>query len=349
MFKSKQQIKQEIINGLSSFQTRIVINHSQGGAIFEEVLRENPQLLFYVSRYSSSARAFALSPSVVVNLSYSNTEIPLKSVHKTETREELEALLHRSVESAQLCVVACAPIDMPIDKIYSDFSVAYNGYYSNLLNTSYVSTKFRSFGKLFVIYTFRYRIGRVKLNMMERQVDEEVLRLSRMLFLPEMTKEEKALIAHNYLAKTVEYWKKDDADPLDKSYMQSAYGALINHRCVCQGYAEAYKKLLDYEGIECQVICGKVKGSQSYHAWNVISFDKRVYYHVDVTWDSLGAGAIDWDHFCLSDTEMQATRLWSRRPGVICNSTKSIKDIARQRLKEKKLSYIHKGIDGRYL
>lgn len=197
---------------------------------------------------------------------------------------------------------------------------------------------------------FTYRIGRLKLTMMERTVDKEVERLAGELFTPDMPPETKAYIAHNYLAKTVEYWLKEDADPLEMSYRQSAYGALINKKCVCQGYAEAYKRLLDSQGIDNYVLCGKVKKSEAGigHAWNVVSFDGKEFFHVDVTWDSLGGGLSSNKYFCKSDDFMRPDRMWTRSRRVVCSSAQNILAKVKQDLLLHGMKYRKQGVNPAY-
>ncbi|MBO5313264.1 MAG: hypothetical protein J6B29_04790 [Clostridia bacterium] len=338
-------MKNDIAERILRFEPRITVSHPQAQSIFQEVLRDRVELLYYLSGYSYSVRY----SSLVVELSYTNQDVPVGSIKKIKSPEELEHLLHKSVEASSPKIVACVPSSMRVDRIYSDFNVGYGGYYSNLVNTEYSTSGFEGTGVIFVTFKFTYRISRIKLIMMESAVDKEVERLSRVLFLPEMSKEEKAYIAHNYLAKTVEYWLKKDATPHEMSYMQSAYGALINHKCVCQGYAEAYKRLLDYVGIECHVICGKIKGSDEHHAWNAVSFDGLTFHHVDVTWDSRGGGVVETEYFCLSDKDLQPHRLWSRLSDIICPGGKNILRTVRASLAMNRSRYIAKGVDGRYL
>ena len=345
MITSREQIKRDIKKSILRFERRISVANAQAGILFEEVLSENPQLLYYISGY----RASGSIAYVQISVEYSNTDVPYENIKMIASESDLEKLLHKSVEDAEPKAVACVPTGMNVNRIYSDFNVAYGGYYSNLTNTTYETSGYEGMRFFFVTFKFKYRIGKEKLNEMERQVDSEVLYLSGRLFHPDMTKEEKAYVAHNYLAKSVEYWRKDGISDLDVSYMQSAFGALINHRCVCQGYAEAYKRLLDYIGIECYVICGKIKGSNEYHAWNVVTFDGLVFYHVDVTWDSRGGGEVSWEYFCLSDRKMQPTRLWSRLGDIVCNSDKDITSIAKKRIIENKLKYACSGLDRKYL
>ena len=97
---------------------------------------------------------------------------------------------------------------------------------------------------------------------------------------PEMSDLEKAVVLHDYLAVNCEYDKEnlDKGKVPDVSY--TAYGTLVNRISVCEGYALAYKYLLNQAGIECLM----VKSEAMNHAWNLIQLNGK-YYQVDVTWD----------------------------------------------------------------
>lgn len=91
---------------------------------------------------------------------------------------------------------------------------------------------------------------------------------------------EKAVVLHDYLAVNCEYDEENlEAGTIpDTSY--SAYGVLVNRIAVCEGYALAYKYLLNKAGINCYM----VNSDTMNHAWNLIELDGK-YYQVDVTWD----------------------------------------------------------------
>lgn len=97
---------------------------------------------------------------------------------------------------------------------------------------------------------------------------------------PGMTELEKAVVLHDYLAVNCEYDKVrlDEKTLPQTSY--SAYGVLADGIAVCQGYALAYKLLLNKVGIECYM----VTSDSMNHAWNLIVLNGE-YYQVDVTWD----------------------------------------------------------------
>lgn len=106
---------------------------------------------------------------------------------------------------------------------------------------------------------------------------------------PGMTDLEKAVALHDYLAVNIKYDSElanaTKYDPESYIYspqnpIYSAYGALVNQDAVCQGYALAYKLLLNKAGIESGVVTSEAMG----HEWNYIKLDGK-YYYVDVTWD----------------------------------------------------------------
>ncbi len=91
---------------------------------------------------------------------------------------------------------------------------------------------------------------------------------------------QKAIALHDYLAVNCEYDKENlDANTLPQEVF-TTYGVFVNRSAVCQGYALAYKYLLNQVGIECHMVTSDAMN----HAWNLIKLDGQ-YYQVDVTWD----------------------------------------------------------------
>lgn len=82
---------------------------------------------------------------------------------------------------------------------------------------------------------------------------------------------DKLLSAYDYLCGKAVY--NNDADSYEA---HSAYGALVSGKAVCEGYAKAYKQLLDNMGILNYIAIN------STHAWNVVMY-KGEWYFIDVT------------------------------------------------------------------
>lgn len=82
----------------------------------------------------------------------------------------------------------------------------------------------------------------------------------------------------------------------EADYIDTAYGALVNGKAVCGGYAKAFKAVLDRLNIPCVCVQGySVKGNNSEfisHMWNAVKLEGQ-WYAVDVTWNDT-AGKNDW-------------------------------------------------------
>lgn len=87
---------------------------------------------------------------------------------------------------------------------------------------------------------------------------------------------------HDYLVDTINY-----DSSLSKQNIYNIYGALVNRECVCEGYARAFKYLLDELDIPCVMIIGTATNSQGEtenHAWSYVQLN-GAWYAVDTTWD----------------------------------------------------------------
>ena len=116
----------------------------------------------------------------------------------------------------------------------------------------------------------RYKVNRtgtavrvVYENSLEEQVSKQeeikvkVSEVIRQIITDDMTQQEKELATFN------------------------AYGALIDGKCVCAGYAAAFKLLAQEAGLEAIVVTGYLDGNLS-HAWNKVKIDDE-WQIVDVT------------------------------------------------------------------
>lgn len=89
-------------------------------------------------------------------------------------------------------------------------------------------------------------------------------------------------IVHDYLVENINYDKTTSKD-----HIYNIYGALVNNECVCEGYAKAFKYLLDAMGVDSCIVIGKgtnSKNESENHAWNYVKLN-NAWYAVDCTWD----------------------------------------------------------------
>lgn len=76
----------------------------------------------------------------------------------------------------------------------------------------------------------------------------------------------------------------------DMHRQRSAYGALIEGRTVCTGYARAFQALCDQLGLPCYTVLGSYNGTG--HAWNAVYIDGETRY-VDCTLADTGTPEAD--------------------------------------------------------
>ena len=95
-----------------------------------------------------------------------------------------------------------------------------------------------------------------------------------------MSEFEKEVYLHDALAARVTY--------IEAAQAHNAYGALVQGRAVCEGYAKALQCLLHRVGISSFLAFGtgfdSETGESEAHAWNYVQIDGH-YYHVDLTWN----------------------------------------------------------------
>ncbi|MCF0125928.1 MAG: hypothetical protein HUJ68_09305 [Clostridia bacterium] len=102
-------------------------------------------------------------------------------------------------------------------------------------------------------------------------------------------------MVHDYLVDTIEYDQS-----ISEPNIYDIYGALVRKIAVCEGYARAFKYIMDEMGINCVLIMGNGTNSQGQtenHAWNYVELDGK-WYALDATWDDpiiIGNGTVTKD------------------------------------------------------
>ena len=89
-------------------------------------------------------------------------------------------------------------------------------------------------------------------------------------------------MVHNYIVENTEY-----DTSISKPNIYNMYGALVNKDAVCEGYARAFKYIMDNMNIPCVLVIGQgtnSNGQTENHAWNYVCLDSG-WYAIDCTWD----------------------------------------------------------------
>lgn len=123
-----------------------------------------------------------------------------------------------------------------------------------------------------------YTITGSELSSAQTAFDKKTTELTK--GLAGKTDYEISKILHDRVIDTVTYnFTKND---------QNAYGALVEGKAVCNGYARAYQHLMKKVGIPAWYIGGSsinpTTNESESHAWNVVKLNGN-WYHSDITWD----------------------------------------------------------------
>lgn len=89
-------------------------------------------------------------------------------------------------------------------------------------------------------------------------------------------------MVHDYIVENTEY-----DTSISKPNIYNMYGALVNKDAVCEGYARAFKYIMDNMDIPCVLVIGQgtnSNGQTENHAWNYVCLDSG-WYAIDCTWD----------------------------------------------------------------
>lgn len=92
------------------------------------------------------------------------------------------------------------------------------------------------------------------------------------------------------------------------------YGALVEGKALCEGYARAFQYLLCRAGIQGYFVEGQANGVN--HAWNLVKLEGD-YYYVDITWDDPAddypeieeTRIVDYAYFNVTTEELERTHV----------------------------------------
>jgi len=152
-------------------------------------------------------------------------------------------------------------------------------------------------------------------DMQSNLMDQLANEIIEEIITEDMTDTVKVKVIHDYLANHILYDPNPIAKNDFKDISHTAYGALIDGVAVCDGYAEAYKYLLDKVNIENVLIFGESDEEGNFegavnHAWNLVKLD-GVFDHYDLTWaDDDTNNVVMYDFYKKDSTFFNATHHW---------------------------------------
>lgn len=154
---------------------------------------------------------------------------------------------------------------------------------------------------MYIQFNFQYTHEKEEAEQLWTQVEEKIAKFIQYNIKPDMSPLAKQIAIHRHMGLI-----SASNPPYDKEDF-SVIGALIRGRCVCEGYAKAYKLFCDRLGIASIVVLGdgiKPDGTKEPHAWNITRIN-GVTAHVDACWDAQ-FGVSSYDYFNLCDADIAA-------------------------------------------
>ena len=126
-------------------------------------------------------------------------------------------------------------------------------------------------------FNLSYKYDKDTCLSMSQEIDSELAAFMSGVD-PNWSDMEKLLYMNDYVAENGQYdpnFQNSNASP----HRYDAYGAIVEHLAVCNGYALAFNQYCTEMGIESHL----VSSSKKNHAWNMVKINGQ-YYMTDVTW-----------------------------------------------------------------
>jgi hypothetical protein len=191
--------------------------------------------------------------------------------------------------------------------------------------TGYKGIRFTIYGQgsdAIIHLTYRFHYTMQQIIQMRKEGDLKATRVVTDLIQPTMKDYEKLLILHDYIVDNTAYDIENYRNGSIPASSRSVYGVLVKGIAVCEGYANALKKLLDLAGVESMIVVGRTESDA--HAWNLVKIGGS-YYHVDPTWNdpitSSGKQILRHDYFNVTDQVLEKTHQWNRSLYPIAGNT----------------------------
>lgn len=121
--------------------------------------------------------------------------------------------------------------------------------------------------------------------------------------VPYGTECEREEYIHNYIINNCDYDEEAAENDDVQDNENDAYGALVDGKAVCEGYARAFQLLCNKANIDCVLLSGTADSDN--HAWNGVKIGGD-WYQIDVTWNDTDGenNYAENDYFNLTDDLM---------------------------------------------
>ena len=137
-----------------------------------------------------------------------------------------------------------------------------------------------------------------------KQIEDEVNKILAAPGLKSMSDFQKEVFVHDFVINNIHY-DETLGDGGAKIQPYTVYGALVEHKAVCEGIAKTVKLLLNMLDVKCIVVSGKFNGQG--HAWNIVKLDDWAY-NLDVTMDMghvIHKGKMRYNYFNFRDSDIK--------------------------------------------
>ena len=211
-----------------------------------------------------------------------------------ETQKDAYEVMYTSFmsfeDSFSICTTADEANDIFVAVLYDNphiFWVSNN--YKYVENTSSIT------------FNPEYRLTETESNEISQKLNKKVNEIVSSIETSS-SEYEKELYIHNYVCENTVY----DENTFN-SDGDTAYGALLNGKAICEGYSRAIQILLDAVDIDNYLVIGDgitdVKIEP--HMWNIVNINGSNY-HLDATWNDSGAdNSILYFYFNVTDEYIQ--------------------------------------------
>lgn len=131
------------------------------------------------------------------------------------------------------------------------------------------------------------------------------------------------LYLHDKIAELCLYDEQAAAEDTEgTSNAYTAYGALVEGKAVCEGYAKAFQYLLHRVDIPATVVVGKSLSNTEAHMWNLVTINGENYF-VDPTWNDI-QNRVQHTYFNLTTEMLAPTHTIDKGQAAVlpCTATK---------------------------